>query len=363
MQPKTPQKKYELELWINGVMVADISKLAKDRSYKIKRNDTEELEFTLDVTAFEEHCVNAGRDPEATLVPYVTDVRVRRNGKYLFGTQVVDMNYTFGEGGANVAVKCTGFLDLFRDRYITKFYPNTTDAADIARDMLDDTQVVYGDFGVVNGPEQYLTDVPRERTYIDQNIKDALINLTELVNGQFDFAFTYDRKFNTYQMQGSYRPSLKLTYPYNIKNISTPKTALNLYNYTIGLGSGFGEETVRSEGGAAQDAVSRLNYGTRMRIVSFNSVEDQDVLDQNTAAENAKTKNLLILPRLTVSGEFLDLNTVWVGDRIPVEIQGHPSLPLSGVYRIEQITTRLDDNDGEDIDLTVDNYGLPVVIS
>ena len=45
----TPQIKYELELWINGVMVADISKLAKDRSYTIKRNDSEELAFTLHV--------------------------------------------------------------------------------------------------------------------------------------------------------------------------------------------------------------------------------------------------------------------------------------------------------------------------
>lgn len=353
----TPQVKYELELWINGVMVADISRLAKSRGYTIKRNDAEELTFTLDVKAFEAHCVSAGRDPEATLVPYVTDVRVRRNGAYLFGTQVVDLNYTFNESGASMVVKCSGFLDLFRDRYITKTY-TAEDSPEVARDMLDDTQTVYGDFGVENGPDQYVSGIPHDRAYIDQNIKDALLNLTELIDDNFDFAFTYDRKFNTYEMQGTYRPNLKLTYPYNIKSITTPKTALNLYNYTIGLGSGFGEETVRSEGGDAQDTVSRLNYGTRMRIVSFNSVSSQDVLDQNTATENAKTKDLLILPKLTVSGEFIDLNTVWVGDRIPVEVQGHPSLPLNDIYRIEQIAVTLDDNDAEDIGLTVDNYGF-----
>lgn len=354
----TPQLKYEFELWINGVMVADISRLAQSRSYTIKRNNSEELQFTLDVTAFEAHCVAAGRNPEATLVPYVTDVRVKRNGAYLFGTQVVDISYTFDEAGASMVVRCNGFLDLFRDRYITKFYPSSTESTEIARDMLEDTQVVYGDFYVENGPDQYNTGVPRERNYIDQNIKDALMNLTDLIDGNFDFAFTHDRKFNTYQMQGSYRPNLKLTYPYNIKSITTPKTALNLYNYTIGLGSGFGEETIRSEGGTSQDTNSRLNYGTRMRIVSFNSVADQTVLDQNTAAENAKTKDLLILPKLTVSGEFLDLNTVWVGDRIPVEVQGHPSLPLNDIYRIEQIAVQLDENDAEDIGLTVDNYGF-----
>lgn len=350
----TPQLKYELELWINGVLVADISKLATNRQFTIRRNDTEELQFDLDVKAFEAHCVAAGRDPEATLVPYVTDVRVKRNGSYLFGVQVVDIAYTFNEGGASMTVKSTGFLDLFRDRYITKSY-TAEEATEIARDMLDDTQVVYGDWGVVNGPEQYNTGVDRDRNYIDQNIKDALQNLTSLVDGNFDFAFTYDRKFNTYEMQGSYRPNMRLTYPYNIKSISTPKTALNLYNYTIGLGSGFGEETVRSE---MSDVDSRLNYGTRMRIVSFNSVADQTVLDQNTEAENDRTKDLLILPKLTVSGEFLDLSSVWVGDRIPVEVQGHPSLPLNDIYRIEQINCSLDENDSETIDLTVDNYGF-----
>jgi hypothetical protein len=356
---KTPQLKYEFELWINGVFVADISKLATSRSYTIKRNDAEELQFTLDVKAFEEHCERAGRDPEATLVPYVTDVRVKRNGSYLFGTQVVDINYTFNEGGASMVVRATGFLDLFAARVITKNY-SAEEATQIARDMLDETQAVYGDYGVINGPEQYDTGVDRDRNYIDQNIKDALLNLTDLIDGNFDFAFTYDRKFNTYEMQGTYRPNLKLTYPYNIKSISTPKTALNLYNYTIGLGSGFGEETVRSE---VSDVDSRLNYGTRMRVVTFNSVEDQTVLDQNTAAENAKTKDLLVLPKLTVTGDFLDLNTVWVGDRIPVEIQGHPSLPLNDIYRIEQIAVTLDSNDAEDIGLTVDNYGFVQAVS
>ena len=355
----TPTPLYELSLWINGVLVADISKLAQSRSYVIKRNDSEELTFTLDVKAFEQHCEDAGRDPNATLVPYVTDVRVKRNGAYLFGTQVVDMAYSFAEDGASVVVKCNGFLDLFRDRYITANY--FQESTEIARDMLADTQSDFGSFGVTNGPDQYDTGEIRLRNYIDQNIKDALINLTDLIDGKFDFSFTYDRKFNTYEKQGSYRPNLKLTYPYNIKSITTPKTALSLYNYTIGLGSGFGEETVRSEGGDAQDAASRANYGTRMRIVSFNSVEDQTVLDQNTAAENSKTKDLLILPKLSVVGAFLDLNTVWVGDRIPVEIQGHPSLPLDDIYRIEQITCTLDENDAESIDLTVDNYGFDEV--
>lgn len=347
------QPKYELELWINNVLVGDISKLAKNRSFTIKRNDREELSFDLDVRAFEDYCAGLGSEPVEVLEAYVTDVRVKRNGQYLFGVQVVDMQYTFNEGGANITVKCTGFLDLMMDRYVTKNYLQI-DAAAIARDLIAETQAVMGDFGITNGISQD-TGKLRDRNYTDQNVKDAIMNLTDLIDGTFDFMFTADRKFQTFQQMGAVRDSVKFTYPYNVKSLTVPRTALNLHNYITALGSGFGEETLRSEAG---DTASRLNYGTRMKILSFNSIAVQETLDQQAVSEVLLRKDIIMLPKLTVSGEFCDLNTYWVGDRIPVETQGFTSLPLDGMFRIEQITCTLDDNDAESIDLIVDNYGL-----
>lgn len=347
------QPKYELELWINNVQVGDISKLAQNRSFSIKRNDREELSFDLDVKAFEAYCATLGSEPVEVLEAYVTDVRVKRNGAYLFGVQVVDMEYSFSEAGASVKVRCTGFLDLLMDRYVTISY-SQTDAALIARDLIAETQAVMGDFGITNGISQD-AGVLRDRNYVDQNVKDGIINLTNLIDGNFDFKFLADRTFETYTMMGTTRDNLKFTYPYNIKSMTVPRTALNLYNYIIGLGSGFGEETLRSEAG---DTASRLNYGTRQKIISFNSVSVQETLDQQVVSEVLLRKDIVMLPKLKVSGEFCDLNTVWVGDRIPVSTQGYTSLPLDGMFRIEQINCSLDPNDAEDIDLIVDNHGL-----
>lgn len=354
MQPSTPIPRYELELWINGVQVGDISRLAYDRKYVLRRNNSEELTFSLNLKAFEDYCTAAGRVPLAMLECYVTDVRVKRNGQYKFGVQVVDMEFTLGEDGAEVAVKCTGFLDLFRDRYVTKIY-SETEATEIAWDLIDTTQTLAGDFGVTEGAGSFITGIERDRDYVDQNVKDAIINLTDLVDGTFDFGFSYDRKFNVYQEIGSDRPTFKFTYPYNIKSLTVPRSGLNTFNYIIALGSGFGEETLRTEVG---DNDSRLNYGTREQIVSFNSVVEQDTLDQHAAAELANKKDILVLPRLNVSGEFCDLDIIDVGDRIPVNVQGYASLPLDGTYRIEQINVSLDENDAEDIGLTVDYYGV-----
>lgn len=345
--------KYELELWINNVMVGDISKLAQDRSFTIKRNDREELSFKLDVKAFEAYCASLGSEPVEVLEAYVTDIRVKRNGEYLFGVQVVDMQYEFAEAGASIAVRCSGFLDLLADRYVTKDY-SQVDAADIARDLIATTQTLIGSFGITDGVQQD-AGVARDRSYIDQNVKDAIMNLTSLSDGNFDFKFNADRTFDTYTVQGAIRTDLKFTYPYNVKSMTVPRTATNLFNYIIALGSGFGEEALRAEAG---DTASRLNYGTHQKIVSFNSISDQLRLNQEAVSQVVLLKDILMLPKLKVSGEFCDLNSVWVGDKIPVSTQGYTSLVLDGLYRIEQITCSLDANDAEDIDLTVDNYGI-----
>lgn len=354
--PITPQQKYELELWVNGVQVGDISRIAKNRSFSIRRNASEDLKFEMDLGAFERYCEAAGRSPLATLEPYVTDIRVKRMGQYLFGVQVVELNYTLDESGIRMQCRATGFLDLFKDRYITKTY-SSEESTEIWRDAIDETQSgdATNDFGVTAGPQQYTTAVSRDREYVDQNVRDLLVNLTNLVDGNFDFRFNYDRTYEIFEQIGSNRPGNKFTYPYNISSASVPRTALNLFNYIIGLGSGFGEEALRS---IQADNDSRLNYKTRQKIVTFNSISIQETLDDNTSAYLQRVKDILMLPSIKTSGEFCDLSVIGVGDRVPVEVQGHAALPLNETYRIEQIDCSLDENDAEDISLTIDNFGL-----
>lgn len=357
MQPSTPTPKYEFELWINGAQVGDITRLAQNRRFTITRNGSEQLNFLMSLTAFEAYCESLGAVPQAVLEAYVTDVRVKRNGQYLFGVHVVDMQYNLNQGGINVEVKCTGFLDLFADRYVTKSYDGYERVA-IAQDLLATTQAgdATNDFDVDLGTNQYSTGITdTERNYVDQNVRDAIVNLTNLSDGNFDFRFNYDRSFETFEQIGSRRPELKFTYPYNITGGTVSHTATNLYNYIIALGSGFGEETLRTE---TADGVSRGNHKTHQKIVSFNSVSIQQTLDENAYAYLQRVKDILELPKFNVSGEFANLDLLSVGDRVPVEVQGHAAIPINGFYRIEQIDCTLDENNAEDIAITVDNFGV-----
>lgn len=353
----TTTLKYEFECWVNGSQVGDITKLVQNRRFEITRNASESLTFTMDLTAFEAYCADLGAAPQAVLETYVTDIRVKRNGSYYFGVHAVDMQYNLQESGITVEVKCTGFLDLFGDRYVTKTYIQQERVA-IALDLLNETQDtgnVDDDFGVFPGSQQYSSGLLSDRGYVDQNVRDGLVNLTDLSDGNFDFRFNHDRTIETFSQIGSNRPDMKFTYPYNIKSGRVTHTATSLYNYIIALGSGFGEEALRT---VTADAASRGNYKTRQKIISFNSVTRQQTLDENAYGYLQKVKNILELPTFSVSGAVANLDILGIGDRIPIEVIGHSALPLSGTYRIEKIAVSLDENDAEDIAITVDNYGL-----
>lgn len=353
----TPTLKYEFECWINGAQVGDITKLMKNRHFDLTRNASESLSFTMSLSAFEAYCASLGAVPQAVLEAYVTDIRVKRNGNYYFGVHVVDMQYNLEEGGITVEVKCTGFLDLFADRYVTKTYTQVERIA-IGLDLINETQDtgnVDDDFGVFPGTQQYSTGLLSDRDYVDQNVRDGLVNLTNLSDGNFDFRFNYDRTIETFAQIGENRPEMKFTYPYNIKSGKVTHTATNLWNYIIALGSGFGEEALRT---VTADAVSRGNHKTRQKIVSFNSITEQQTLDENAYGYLQKVKDILELPTFNVSGALANLDILGIGDRVPVEVVGHTALPLNGTYRIEKLSVDLDQNDAESIAITVDNYGL-----
>lgn len=358
------EKKYEIELWsIQGIKVADISDLAKSRKYTLERNEAEQLEFTLDLDAFEAFCAGINTPPRNVLAPYQTEVKIKRNGQYLFGTQVVDCPIELGESARTITVKCTGYLNLFKDRYVTASY-DQDDATQIAAALITATQAqANGSVGVTIGATQYLTGILRDRNYERDNVKSAIQNLTSLIDGNFDFKFTHDKKFETYGQLGALRSDMELAYGgdgSNIKTATIERSGANLYNYIYGLGSGFGADQLVSDPVDSGDEVSQLAYYRREKIEQFNSVSVQETLDQNTQARLEMYKELLEIPKITITGNEITGSFIDIGDRIPVYIREHAFVDnVFGLYRVEKMTVDIDDNDFENnIQLYFDNLGV-----
>lgn len=146
MQPiplNTPE--YIVEVWdINGVYIADISHLiATSLRINMQLNDVDEINFTLDLVQFEKLCESIGARPLNVIEPYRTDIKIRRNNEYIVGAHVVEVNVNFNSSETNkLIVKCTGYLNHFKDRVVTDSYINKT-YAEIAREIIMDSQAPY----------------------------------------------------------------------------------------------------------------------------------------------------------------------------------------------------------------------------
>lgn len=347
---------YEVELWSRqGVLVADISVLVKDMNFSLQRNSSESFEMTLDLDAFESLASSIGTMPMIMLNPYRTDIKVKRRGTYLFGVHVIEVATELNENEAMMRIRAVGYLDLLSDRYITKSYSNQYET-DIIQDMITTTQSQpNGDLGITFGSQVQL--VQRDRNYERQNIKEGLVNLTNLITGGFDFDFDHNKVFRTYQMIGSDRTlEVEFIYPGNIRVLTVPRTGINLFNKIYGIGAGFGDDQVQS---LQQDTASQLEYGVHENIHSWNSVLEQSTLDENTLARLSITRNMLEIPKVSVSGRDFDLDEYGIGDRVTVRVHNHPFLnTIDGAYRIEKIDVAVDENQHEDITLYFDNDQL-----
>lgn len=347
---------YEVELWSRqGVLVADISVLVKTMSFTQERNASESFEMTLDLDAFEDLASSIGTMPMVMLNPYRTDIKVKRRGVYLFGVHVVEVNTELNEDESTISIRAVGYLDLLNDRFVSKTYNNEYEG-DIIQDLVTETQSqTNGNLGITFGDMVQL--VQRDRIYERQNVKEGIINLTKLVTGNFDVHIDHNKVLSTYEMIGSDRSiELEFTYPGNIRQLTVPRTGINLFNKIYGLGAGFGDDQVQS---LQADTDSQLEFGVHENIYTWNSVIEQATLDQNAQARLILTKNMLEIPQIKISGRDFDLSTYGIGDRVTVRVLDHNFLnTIDGVYRIERISVSIDENQDEDITLFFDNNQL-----
>lgn len=352
---------YEVEFWSRqGVLIADVSVLIKGMSFTLGRNESEELQLTLDLNAFEDLAYKLGTLPMVMLNPYRTNIRVKRRGQYLFGAYVGEVNTNLDENEQTIEVRAMGYLDLLASRYITKEYIQQYET-DIIWDMIQTTQAqTNGGMGITLG-QQSVQLVKRDRTYERNNIKDATQNLTKLITGSFDFEFTHDKKFNTYAMIGSDRTrEVEFIYPGNILNVRIPRSGLKLFNKVYGIGAGFGDDQINS---TQIDNTSQLNYGVHEEVRTWNSVLLKETLDENVAGRLQNVSDMLEIPQMTVSGRDFDLNTYGIGDRVTVRVEGHQFLnTINGVYRIERIGVSVDENQEEMITVYFDDNDLDGVV-
>ena len=492
---------YTIEIWDwkTSAYVADISHIVSNLQFSWTLNDIEELSFDLDLVQFEKRCSQMGASPAQVLTPYVHDIRLRRNGKYIMGCQVVETNIQINNDmPPKIQVRCTGFLNLFKDSYESipwsgytydqmarmliqraqqpdsvvknptididaSYWVSTTGAVarvtsgqrtgggclqatrsgtgwntigtrifarngvslsvDVwvkgqanvpiyfrERELLnksigqsnlgsvtptanntwvhftttfttqynkgyliieqnrtnasynmgvDDCYVFYAsDTAALNNMNVSLgTDTTsgqstRTMNYDLQNVKDAIMELTCMENDNFDFDFSPNRVFNTYNRRGSDKTDIEAVYPGNIHSMTIERSAANMANKVYNLGSGIGDERIEYLG---LSTPSRQTYGTREAILVNSNVDRLDTLIAQAEGEIADRKDVTNLPKVVIRDGSINPGNVEIGDSIIVKVEGDSYLgTINGLYRIIQYNVTVDENMVEQVTLTLE---------
>lgn len=353
--------KYSIEIWDKeGKPVADIRPICSNLQWSKTLNGSETLGFTVDLKRFESilEAVGYKNDPFGFMEVGRHDIRLKRDGKYILGANIYRFDYTSSYNSVTMRVECVGYLNFYKTQYISAEYRNTKQE-DILWDVIDKcNQKTGGDYGIRRGTHKG-SSTRRDRKYERKEVANLIQQMSDVING-CDFEFTPDKLFNTYQTKGSYLPSIRLEYPGNIQAFNFSRTLDKVANYIYGIGSGNGDTAVRSW---AENTDSEDYLYRREMVAMWNSVTEQETLDEHTDAAMRAASEIIELPNITLRNDVLDLSEVDVGDTIKVKLGGALSLAhVDGDYRIQTITCRVDENDSEEVALNFDNYDIDDII-
>jgi len=356
--------RYSIEIYTPlGTLIADLTGMASMRALSVARNRVATCSFDIDFYTLQSLAQKMNMTIFDLIAINHNEIRIRRGTRYLAGTQISYFDPQFDEKSNKVNVRGVGFLDLFASRYIdwngnTDWVYSSTDAGAIAWDLINHSQSqINGNYGITQGTIQ--TSVNRARTYpAYKNIKEALVELSQVQNG-FDFEFAYDKKFNVYYpSQGiDLTNTVLFNYPGNIKKFQPTRDGTQMFNRAIVRGQGQGTQQLIE---TRDDTVTQAFYYVRESVLSYPDISETATLDAHGDGQIAVFKNPLEIIQLTIDGSKQPfLGSYWIGDRIKIEIDRQLKdygYIKNHTYKIDAIDVSIDDNDVEDITLTVTQF-------
>lgn len=342
--------RYTIEIYTPlNVLVADLTGIAQIESIKLARNKAGSCSFRIGLKNLEYLAKALHITVRDLLAINRNEVRVRKGDFVLFGGQI---NYFESMLEQNMlSVRSVGFWKLFEYAFTGNV---VTEYADTDQgEILDD--VVSGRFGVTTG--SITTSITRDRTYPEyKNIKEIGDQLSEVING-IDFEIDYLKRLNVYYPQGLDKTDdILFIYPGNIKKIKIPTDGTQMLNKVTARGQGFGEAQSIV---VAQSTPHQTYYNIREDVLDLSDVSEVATLTSHAEARLELLKDSLEIPEITIDGNQQPyLGSYWLGDRIKLQVEDFSTYKYlsENVYRIEAITININQNDQEDITLSLSKY-------
>lgn len=210
-----------------------------------------------------------------------------------------------------------------------------------------------GSFGITQGTIE--TTIDRDRAYFNQNIMEAIINLSNVLSG-FDFEITNEKVFNVYVVKGEDKTEeVVLEYGVNIESVKVVEDFVKPTNRAIVLGQSTDDlnQLVRIE---RDDTALQDIYKVREGLMS-----EMDVSETNTMNE----KGDAMIRKYGTSLFKIDINMASVLSPNITEFSLGDSITLiikSGIYnireqfRVFEWEVTFNDNNVEKLTLILGNF-------
>lgn len=350
---------YEVNLYINGILIGNVRKLAQRLKWVRRRTKVgaDEIDFTLNDVLFQKWCIERNTDINTMLKPLALECRVVRDGIEVVGGFLATMpGYSPNGTSANLELKFDGFLNLLNGVYIRPIgtVSGRMDAL-ISRFITEaDTRAATAGkaYGFTAGTIEQLNSV--EHTFDNyKSTKEWICDRSDNITGAgpFDVYFHADK---TYDVSSSANFGDVITdwiawYPTKLNapsatSISAQEVA-GFASSVIGIGSG----EISSNASENTAIISELVYSPAVQecgyyetILQDSSVSQQTTLDNNVATELSNASTIIWQPEIELSGRTVapkptGTAKIWIGDTITINNSEDLTGMTNGQFRVNEL--------------------------
>lgn len=356
---------YEVNLYLNGVLVGDCRRLAENLSYSRKRTKigADSIDFTVNDVLFNEWCEARNYTINDLLKPIALECRIVRDGVEIIGGFLATMpSYSPLQSSANLELHFDGFLNLLSGFYIRD---TSTDlplgTITGAMGTLVSSMITMADTTATNAGKAYgftagTIDALPSITHTFDNyktVKDWICDRCDNASGAgpFDVYFHADKTYDVYKDSNfgdiindwiAFFPTL----PNNTSATSISAAEIGGFaSAVIGLGAGEisanpDENTVLYDFTTDNDSINE--YGYMESIYQDSSISTPSVLAYNMEAQLFESANPIWKPEITLHGKQVapkpsGSNKIWIGDTITINNTIDLTGMTNGQFRVNQL--------------------------
>lgn len=373
---------YEVNLYINGVLVGDCRRLAQNLSWTRRRTKvgTDSIDFTINDALFDEWCRERGYTINDLLKPLALECRIVRNGVELLGGFMATMPaYQPLQTSANLALRFDGFLNLLSGVYIRNTSNNlprgtvSGAAGALVSQMIQFAETMSRNAGKAYGFTAGAIDSMVSITHTFDNyktVKDWICDRCDNATGAgpFDVYFHADKTYDVKKDAnfGDVITDWVAFYPMILNNTSVASiSAQEVGDYASAVfGLGAGEVSANANENTAiktfvSDAQAVQEYGYFEVLYQDSSISTQSILQRNAQAELWNRENPIWQPQITLKGVQVaptpnGRNKIWIGDTITINNSVDLTGMTNGDFRVNELAVAVSANGDENITPTLE---------